>query len=278
MTYDVLGAGALDYAPCRYGNSRVLFRGPQRRLDAPYVAFLGGTETYGKFIKTPFPALVESSLGINCVNFGISNAGVDVLLNEPVILEAASGAAATVLQVVGAHNLSNRFYTVHPRRNDRFLHASPIMSSVFPEVDFAEFHFTRHMLNSLYRVSPERFAVVQNELQEAWMARMRLLCRKMRGPIFLLWFADHAPSENIASDVALIADSEPLFVTREMIDDLRARLAGYVEVVASPAALSKGTEGMVFSEMEHVAASRLMGPSAHGEAGQFVFGALRDTL
>ncbi len=60
MTYDTLGAGALDYMPCRYDGSKLLFRCPERRLDAPFVAFFGGTATYGKYIKNPFPALVES--------------------------------------------------------------------------------------------------------------------------------------------------------------------------------------------------------------------------
>ncbi|MDC1223540.1 DUF6473 family protein [Ascidiaceihabitans sp.] len=46
MTYDVLGAGNLDYLPCRYGTSKLLFRGPRRPLKEPYIAFLSGTETY----------------------------------------------------------------------------------------------------------------------------------------------------------------------------------------------------------------------------------------
>ncbi len=54
MTYMKLGQAALDYYPCRYGASKLLFRGPRRRLQGDYVAFLGGTETYGKFIETPF--------------------------------------------------------------------------------------------------------------------------------------------------------------------------------------------------------------------------------
>jgi len=278
MTYDVMGAAVLNYAPCRYGNSRVLFRGPERRLDAPYVAFWGGTETYGKFIKVPFPALVESNLGINCVNFGIPNAGVDVFLNEPILLEAASGAKVTVLQIVGAQNLSNRFYSVHPRRNDRFLRASPVLCSIFPEVDFAEFHFTRHMLTALHRASPERFEVVRDEVREAWVARMRLLIGQVSGPVLLLWFANHAPDDLNTIHAETIAEGDPLFVTRKMIDDLRAGTVPYVEVVASPAALSKGTEGMVFSELEHPAASRLMGPQAHGEAAAQVLQVLQDMI
>lgn len=268
MTYDVMGAGALNYAPCRYGNSRVLFRGPQRQFDAPYVAFLGGTETYGKFIKSPFPALVECGVGINCINFGITNAGIDVFLNESFVIDAACGAKATVLQIVGAHNMSNRFYSVHPRRNDRFLTPSEVLTQVYPEVDFSEFHFTRHMLKSLHAASPQRFETVQAELQEAWLARMRLLLRKTTGPVYLLWFADQAPHSRITKLADPLASSCPLFVTREMVDELRVCAAGYIEVIPSAAALAKGTEGMIFSDMETPAAWCLMGPAAHEEAAQ----------
>ncbi|MEE4187478.1 MAG: DUF6473 family protein [Roseobacter sp.] len=266
MSYDVLGAGALNYAPCRYSNARVLFRGPQRRLDAPYIAFLGGTETYGKFIKTPFPALVESHVGVNCINFGIPNAGLDVFANEGFLQDACLGAKTTVVQIVGAQNLSNRFYSVHPRRNDRFVSASPLLRSIYPEVDFSEFHFTGHMLNALYKVSLKRFDVVLQELQDAWSARMKLLLRRIRGNAVLLWFADHAPREDAALFQNPSEYSQPLFVTRQMIDGITAHAKAYAEVVASPKALQAGTQGMVFSDMETPAAQKLMGPQAHGEA------------
>jgi hypothetical protein len=275
MTYEMMGASALNYAPCRYGVSRILFRGPQRRLDVPYVAFLGGTETYGKFIKTPFPALVESTLGVNCINFGVSNAGVDVFLNDVVRIQVADKARATVLQVVGAQNLSNRFYSVHPRRNDRFVSASPVLSAIYPEVDFSEFHFTRHMLSALHKVSPERFEVVRNEVRTAWSARMKLMLGHMTGPVLLLWFADRAPQEEQESTVNPSDLADPLFITRGMIEDLAMHADGYVEVVASRDAIRAGTTGMVFSEMEEPAARHLLGPRAHGEAAVLLAEALQ---
>ena len=70
MTYIASGRGIVDYLPCRYGESKLLFRGPKKDLSEPYIAFIGSTETYGKFIQTPFPALVEDAVGMPCVNFG----------------------------------------------------------------------------------------------------------------------------------------------------------------------------------------------------------------
>ena len=149
MAFAFQGAAALDYSVCRYGSSKVQFRGPRCDLSGPYVACLGGTETFGKFVPDPFPALVQGRLGIPIANLGCVNAGLDVFLNEPAIADVAAGAKVTVLQILGVQNLSNRYYTVHPRRNDRFVHAAPGLKALYRDVDFTEFHFTRHLLGVL---------------------------------------------------------------------------------------------------------------------------------
>ncbi len=265
MTYDVLGPGPLDYLPCRYGTSRLLFRGPRRSLEAPYIAFIGATETYGKFIASPFPDLVEKGLGTTCVNFGQLNAGVDAFMHDPFVLEAASNAEVAVIQVVGAQNMTNRFYTVHPRRNDRFVAASTLLKTIFREVDFADFHFNKHMLSALYQNAPDRFDAVRTELQEAWKARMRLMLKQISGKTVLLWMSDRAPENGGTLGEGGIG-AEPLFVTRDMLNDVAAHATAVVEVVGSPEARKAGTDGMLFSEMDAVAAAEMLNPMVHQEA------------
>ncbi|MFU8865883.1 MAG: DUF6473 family protein [Rhodobacterales bacterium] len=280
MSFDATGRGGLDYFPCRYGRSRLLFRGPRRRLDGEYAVFLGGTLTYGRFIETPYPALLEAETGIKCVNLGWQNAGIDAFLNDQAVMEIAANARVTVVQVLGAQNMSNRFYGVHPRRNDRFLNASGMMKQLFRDVDFTEFSFNRHMLSVLRTISPERYAIICDELQAAWLARMRHLLRGIGGRVILLWFADHHPpvptEGQRRGDISLQGDlaRDPLFVDRDMIEKLRPIVTDVVEVVASPAALSQGTAGMVFTPLEAGAAAATLGPMAHGE----VMEALRPAL
>ncbi|PIE16601.1 MAG: hypothetical protein CSA68_01620 [Rhodobacterales bacterium] len=264
MTFENLGHSALDYFPCRYGKSKILFRGPRKKMAGDFVAMLGGTDTYGKYIETPFPALVEKQLGVECVNFGCVNAGVDVFANDLSIIDACDKARVTVIQVVGAHNMSNRFYAVHPRRNDRFVRASTLLKTVFREVDFTDFHFTKHLLTTLHDLSPERFKVVQDELQEAWVARMKLLLDKIRSKTVLFWFADHAPDQNAPNGLG----HDPLFVNDAMIEAVRPFVTEVVKVVPSAQARAQGTAGMLFPEMEEPAAEALMGPAAHAEAAE----------
>ncbi|MCF6316258.1 MAG: DUF6473 family protein [Marinosulfonomonas sp.] len=272
MTYENLGQSALDYFPCRYGKSKLLFRGPRKRMAGEFLAMIGGTETYGKFIEKPFPALVSEGIGVESVNFGCVNAGVDVFSNEPVVIEACVKARVTVVQVVGAQNMSNRFYAVHPRRNDRFLRASTLMKTVFREVDFTDFSFTKHLLSTLQTVSEERFNIVRDELKEAWIARMKLLLDKIEGKTILLWFADRAPDDASSPDGL---GRDPLFVDRAMIEAIRPIVTEVVEVVPSAQALAKGTKGMLYSPMEEPAANELMGLMAHEEVARALIEPLR---
>lgn len=261
MAFEHPGQGALDYKPCRYGQSKLLFRGPRRRLRSPYAVYLGGTETYGKFIADPYPDLVERMTGMMSVNMGNVNGGIDAYVNDPDVLAIAARARITLIQVVGAQNLSNRFYTVHPRRNDRFLKASILLRTVFREIDFTDFAFTRHLLSTLQACSADRYGLVVEELRQAWLARMATLIDRIDGVPVLLWIG-RAPPPAVASETM---GEDPPFIDSAMIDALRPRVADYIQIIASDAALVKGTAGMIYPETEAPVASALLGPSVHEE-------------
>jgi hypothetical protein len=256
------GAGVLDYFPCHYGKSRAVFRGPMRDLSQPYVAMLGGTTTFGKFVAAPYPALVEAATGHPVANLGGLNAGPDFYLSDRCTLEVAARARVAVLQVTGAEAQSNRFYTVHNRRNDRFLAASPELCALFPDVDFTEIHFTRHLLLVLQRTDPARFQVVVAALQANWVARMRQLLVHLPPRRVLLWLAETAPP--MIADTVTSTGAAPL-VDAAMLAALGRSVTQLVEVVPSVSALAEGVDRMQFPEMDALIASSLPGTAVHAE-------------
>jgi hypothetical protein len=260
MAYENLGSSALDYFPCRYGNSKLLFRGPRRKLETPYVTVLGGTETYGKFIAKPYAALLEDALGEPVINMGCVNAGIDVFNNDRTVIETCAEARVTVVELPGAQNLSNRFYAVHPRRNDRFLRASNLLKTIYREVDFTEFNFTRHLLSTLKQVSADKFAMIEQELREAWVARTKTLISKIGGRVVLLWLSERLPED---PEPGGIDGPDPLLVDREMMNEVYPFAAEVVEVKVSAAEIAAGLEDMVYSEFEAPAAREMLGPVAH---------------
>jgi len=270
MTYEILGPGALDYLPCRYGMSKLNFRGPKRALEGPYVAFLGGTTTFGKFIEQPYPLKVEHLTGVPSVNFGQINAGLDVFMKEPVVMGAARQARVTVVEVLGAANLSNRFYRVHPRRNDRFLRAGPLLKRLYPEVDFSQFNFTHHMLRHLHQHDAERFAPLRSLLQALWVRRMRKLVAQVSEEVVLVRFgADKADGRGARGGGACAA-----LVTDEMLDRLGADVSAIVDIPLGLRSHAAERSGMTFRLLEEDAAKTVAPPHVHTAAAQ----ALRPVL
>jgi Domain of unknown function (DUF6473) len=224
------GAEALDYFPCRYGLSRAMFRGPERDLSGPYIVALGGSPTFGKYVAQPYPALLEQATGQPVANLGGLNAGLDFYLSDPSALRVASRARVAVVQITGADALSNPFYQVHVRRNDRFVAATPALRALYPEVDFTDIHFTRHLLQVLARSDAARFETLRAVLQDTWLTRMRQLMAHLPLRRVLLWLADAPPPET-ATEVE--AGTGPLLVDAGMLAALAPITTTMVEAVPS---------------------------------------------
>ena len=254
--------GAIDYQVCKYPGSRIAFRGPLRPLNAPYVAVLGGSETLGKFVDDPFVDLLEKRLEEPVVNLGVMHAGLTLFLDDPAVMKIASEARLTIVQLFGAQNMSNRFYTVHPRRNDRFLAASARLQALYPEVDFTEFNFTGHLLTALEERNPKSFQKVVAELRTAWVHRMITLLKSITGDCLLLWMSDRAPD----TPSAMASGADPMFLNWAMLDALLPYASGLVEVVSSPRAKAEGLSARAFLPGEEAAALALPGPRFHAEA------------
>lgn len=256
------GAGALDYFPCRYGLSRSVFRGPERDLSGSYVVALGGSPTFGKYVAVPYPTLLEAATGHPVANLGGLNAGADFYLSDPAALRVASRARVAVIQITGADATSNPFYTVHVRRNDRFLSATPALRVLYPEVDFTEIHFTRHLLLVLKRTNARHFALVCAGLRANWLAKMRQLLAHLPTRRVLLWMADCRPPEE-ASD--LDPAFGPLLIDRPLLSALGPAVTTLVEAVPSPAARAEGLARMQFPQTEVTQAIHLPGSAVHDE-------------
>ena len=262
MAFERPGGSGLDYQLCRYGQSRLLFRGPRARLVPPYTLFLGGTETFGRFVPAPFPDLVGARLGLRSVNMGCVNAGLDAYAGDATVLATAARAETVVIQIVGAHNLCNRFYSVHPRRNDRFVAAHPALRELYPEEDFTDYAFTRHLLGALERRCPARFAQVAAELQAVWQARMSQILAEAQGRAVLVWIADAPPPRTARS---VLSGAEPLLVDAAMLAGAATEAAAVVEAVPGPAAREAGTAGMIFCDLDAPVAEHTLGPAGHAD-------------
>lgn len=259
MKTDIKRRGALRLSPCHYGLSKLPFRAPQRPTDGRFIAFLGGSDTFAKYIRKPFPDLVETAIGEVCVNLGCQSAGPDVFLQDRAIETLCHDASAIVIQVLGAANQSNGFYRVHPRRNDRFIAPTDKLTALFPEVDFAEIAFTGHLVARLKSVDAVRFEFVKQHLQRTWLRRMTRLIGQSVGPVVLLWLTR---STGAAEDARRLP--ETAFVTPAMVDALRSYVFDIVEVEGE----TGPSDDMCFAPLDALNMDEVLQPSAHERAAR----------
>ncbi|MEM7491521.1 MAG: DUF6473 family protein, partial [Pseudomonadota bacterium] len=176
------------------------------------------------------------------------------------------GAEQVVIQAMGAGNMSNRFYKVHPRRNDRFLSHSRLMEKLFPRVDFSDFTFTRHMLTALKTRAPDAFAELEEELRIAWVARMRLMLTRLSGERTLLWIENRNEGS---------LGPEPLFVTVDMMQALEGHFDKVVHCDVTTDVTEEALQAMVFPGTDSAQARQLLPPAAHDRIGEALSKALR---
>ncbi|MEO1538405.1 MAG: DUF6473 family protein [Pseudomonadota bacterium] len=242
----------LDYCLTTPKGSRLQLRGPLPTIDKRFIAVLGGSETFGRYVRDPFPTLLSDWVDVPVANLGVPYAGLSLFSDEKILLDISSRAEVTVLQILGAQNMSNRLYRVHSRRNDRFIGASPALQSLFPSVDFAEINFTGHLLNRLRETSEDGFQVVVDELKWAWVQRMRRLLKLIGRDVILLWISAQV------SDVG--GSAEPHFVDRKMLENACDDPCEVVEVaLKGPVSL----KGKLFPAQEADAALKMPGSADH---------------
>lgn len=99
--------------------------------------------------------------------------GVDRYLARRMAGAERAGFFILLLPPLG--NLDNPFYRVHPRRNDRFLAPLAPLRALYPEIDFADFDFTGHMLGALAATCPARFAELRRGIAPVWLRGMTAL-------------------------------------------------------------------------------------------------------
>ncbi|QXT39691.1 DUF6473 family protein [Gymnodinialimonas ceratoperidinii] len=266
MSFELRGRMPLDYQPSALPGSALRFRGPIKADQGPAVVCLGSSETFGRFIDAPFATQLDEALDLPVLNLGVINAGLDVMTTDPAIASAVAEAEAVVMQITSAHNITNRFYSVHPRRNDRFLSASAMLRTIYPQVDFTEFHFTRHLLNHLRKVSEDRFQIVRTELETAWVARMRRYLSSLAVPVHLLWLSHRLPT----TPVELTSAHNPLFVTGDMLAAVAQDAASVTIAAPEEGVDAEGVAGKFYGPREEAAARLLPGPELHARAAELL--------
>ncbi|NVO57443.1 hypothetical protein HW561_16730 [Rhodobacteraceae bacterium B1Z28] len=232
------------------------------------MACVGGDETFGRFVERPFPAILEAKLNKTCANFGSLFCGVEAISRGQGLLDLVNGSQQCVLQAPDVPGQSNLFYRVHPRRNDRFLEPTKELLDLYPDVDFTEVHFVRHLLGRLRVKDDARFDIIAQELRAAWIRSLRSLLGRIDPPVVLLWLRVRRHQS--------LEGGDPVPIDAAMIDQLRPLCASVVEMSVCASGVSDELEDVLFGTLQQPMAEYVIGPSAHKVIADALLPPIRD--
>ena len=199
------------------------FRGPPADTSAPYLAFIGGAQTFGRFASEPYPTLLGARLGIPVLNLGAGGAGPRYF-EAPELLRLINGAEAVVVQVMSGRSASNSMFDnsesgamIGRLRSDQ----SPLRSDAF-FVKFAQ------------SCSEIEFKKVVDETRDDYMSSFVKLLQNIVVPKILLWFSIRQPQyvDDFKSLPFGVLKAFPQLVNGSMAKELAAFSDEYVECVS----------------------------------------------
>jgi LPS sulfotransferase NodH len=217
-------AGGLDYELYQLPTigSRT-FRGPPVDTSAPYLAFIGSAQTFGRFVPAPFPSLLGARLGIPVLNLAVGGAGPRHFLARE-YLELINGAEAVVIQILSGRSASNSLFD-----NSE---SGGMIGRIRGEQSQtrAEEFFSRLGQSS----SMSRIEEIINETRNDYMSSFVQLLHIIVVPKILFWFSTRVPQykENYENIPNGVLGAFPHLVNQKMVERLAAFSDDYVECVS----------------------------------------------
>lgn len=105
--YQNLDKNIIDYKI--YNFQGLELRGPKLN-NQKYVAYIGASQTFGRFCSEPYSHLLEKKLNIGTLNFGVGGKGPTYFLENQIILEAVNQAEIVIIQVLSGRSTGNSVF------------------------------------------------------------------------------------------------------------------------------------------------------------------------
>lgn len=218
--YQRLDAPHFDYRLTKVpGIEGHWFRGPLPDLTQPYIACIGGAQTFGRFDADPYPDRLARALGLPVLNLGLGGAGPRFPA-DPQVLPLLQRARLVVVQCFAGRSASNSWFdngstgrnTGHYLRTGEWLTYEQFLAEVLAREDLP-------LLQRLVQETRDDYAV-----------QMRHLAQNLPGPKVLLWLSRRVP-EYVTdwSSAHGILNHYPQLLDHGVVDRLRTWFPDYVE-------------------------------------------------
>jgi hypothetical protein len=209
-------------------------RGPRCHFheDVPSIAYLGAAQTFGTFVKYPFPSLLGDMLSCETLNLGRGGAGPGFYTRTTTCLDYVNDCDACVVQVMSARSSAVNSYM----RTTQGLASVELLKGARK----GETVLGHLALKTLYKeLDRSAFTEMIRETLDNYLAQYRRLAESITVPKILLYIGRRPPLETSDLDAAYdaglnkIVGIHPHMVTQDILRQLGALFDATVVVFGS---------------------------------------------
>lgn len=215
----------VDYQLWNPAGTPLWVRGPQIDLSGSYFSCLGAAQTFGRFCQVPFPTLLSKNVDIPVLNFGFSGAGPQFFRNRERALELVNRGRFSVVQCFSGRSVENSVFSLGVNQGIVVWKSGPNAG----KKDVAEFGYRDYISLS----KPSELAALREETRSNYVDEMTHLLGRIHVPKILLYFSTRRPEYvDGVENVGQYLSEFPHFINRDVVERLKSRADGYVEVVS----------------------------------------------
>ena len=218
----------VDYDLWFMGGQNLAIRGPQYdfSFQGNRLACLGAAQTFGRFVKDPYPNQLGKLLGQPIINFGFSGAGPEYFLKRKALISSVQEFETVIFQVMSARSVSAGAFECNHKNN-----------GMLRQLDGADngWRLAAIALKSFFEeFGPSAFKAQIEQQQKAWLEGYIQLGKFFTGRKILLWMSEIEP-RNALNLESFDMTTFPHFVTSQMLSELQKEGFELVQAVrASP--------------------------------------------
>lgn len=216
----------IDYDLWRVDGLDSDLRGPQPDLvRGQYAVAIGAAQTFGRFVKHPYPELLSERIGFPVVNLGFSGAGPSFFLQRSHLLKGINDARFVIVQMMSGRSISNSRFEVQKNQGVVVDRGQPGSRPLFAETAYRSL---------LHEGTDDVAARLRAEIRWRYIQENLNLLAAIKPPKILLYFSVRPPAyKEHLKDLAGYWGGFPHFVNQGVIDALRPHASHYVECVTS---------------------------------------------
>ncbi len=172
---------------------RIGLRCDPSSIAGPYIAVLGGAETYGRHMSSPYAVTLSQMLGCQVMNLGTVHGGLDSLDRTIGLTAYARQAQAIVIECPDPRHSTNAYYHVHRYNNDRVIGVTAAFRAAFRGIDTGSLHYVGHVWKACQTIDPDRTAQMAMDIQLDARQRFTTYVSQFESPVVTVSFDDFCP-------------------------------------------------------------------------------------